>query len=170
MHLSRKKDLRVGYSRDPDPLTVVIATGEDQTNEEAQVYVHNLHIFVCVQLLDDTYFPVASFAKSSHTYEWPSSREPRLTKNGKQTIFKTENFVPLVVPGLSSSSTATSSCTENLEIVESRRNFSRLRSTVFILTSDKTEIAKSASEPKSQGLLAEDAMAKLYFPQRSSVT
>ena len=30
------------------------ANGEVKTNEEAQVYVHDLHIFVTVQLLEDT--------------------------------------------------------------------------------------------------------------------
>ena len=43
-------------------------------------------------------------------------------------------------------------------------------STVFILTSQKTEIAKSACEPKSQGLLAEDALAKLYLGHESLAT
>ena len=43
------------------------------------------------------------------TYEWPSGTEPRLTNNWNQTFCRTENFVPLVVPGLSSSSTTTSS-------------------------------------------------------------
>ena len=36
------------------PTTVVTANGEVQTNEEAQVYVHDLDLFVMVQLLDDT--------------------------------------------------------------------------------------------------------------------
>ena len=38
--------------------------------------------------------------------------------------------------------------------------------TVFILTSLKTEIARSARGPKSQGLRAEDAMAEPYFVQK----
>ena len=33
---------------------VVTANGELQTNEEAQVYVQDLRLFVTVQLLDDT--------------------------------------------------------------------------------------------------------------------
>ena len=32
--------------------------------------------------------------------EWPSGREHHLTKNGNQTLCRTGNFVPLVVPGL----------------------------------------------------------------------
>ena len=43
-------------------------------------------------------------------------------------------------------------------------------STVLKLTSHKTEIAKSACEPKWQGLLAEDALAKFYLEQKSLVT
>ena len=76
--------------------------------------VHDLHIFVTVQLFEDTP-AVLSLGKlckvHGYTFEWPSGCEPRPTQNGKQTFCKTENFVPLVVPGLSSSSTTTSSST-----------------------------------------------------------
>ena len=41
---------------------------------------------------------------------------------------------------------------------------------VLELTCQKTEIAKCASEPKLQGLLAEDAVAKQYLEQKSLVT
>ena len=55
------------------------------------------------------------------------------------------------------------------------RNGLRIRyqnqgSTVFVLTSQKTEIAKSACEPKWQGLLTEDALGKLHLEQKSLVT
>ena len=36
------------------PTVVVTATGEVQTNEKAQVYVHDLGLFISVQLLHDT--------------------------------------------------------------------------------------------------------------------
>ena len=39
------------------------------------------------------------------TYEWASGQKPHLTKDGKNIRCKTENFVLLVVLGLSSSST-----------------------------------------------------------------
>ena len=97
--------------RSRTPTTVVTADGEVRTNEEKQVYVHDLQIFVTVQLLEDT--PAVVFIgklwKHGYTYEWPSGREPRPTQNGKQTFCKIENFVPLVVPGQPSSSTTTSS-------------------------------------------------------------
>ena len=42
--------------------------------------------------------------------------------------------------------------------------------TVFILTSLKTEIARSVRRPKLQGPRAEDAMAEPYFVQKMLVT
>ena len=42
--------------------------------------------------------------------------------------------------------------------------------TVFILTSLKTEIARSARGPKVQGPRAEDALAEPYFVQKILVT
>ena len=44
------------------PVTVVTANGEVQTNEEAQVYVHDLHMFVTPAVLS-----LANFAKSMVT-------------------------------------------------------------------------------------------------------
>ena len=41
--------------------------------------------------------------------------------------------------------------------------------TVFTLTSQKIEIAKYACEPRRQGLLSEDALAKFYHGQKSLV-
>ena len=51
-----------------------------------------------------------------------------------------------------------------------RKWYQNQGSTVIILTSQKTEIAKSACEPKWQWLLAEDALGKLHFGQKSLVT
>ena len=72
-----------------------------------------------VQILDDT-LAVLSLGKlcNEHGYfcEWVSGQEPRLTKkNGKKIICKTDNFVPLVVPGLSSASGSSSSSTSRMQ-------------------------------------------------------
>ena len=87
------------------------ASGEVQTNEEAQVYVHDLGLFVTVHLLEDTR-AVVSLGKlceeHGYTHEWASGQRPHLTIDGKKILFKTEKFVPVVVPGLSSSSSASS--------------------------------------------------------------
>ena len=50
-----------------------------------------------------------------------------------------------------------------------RKWYQNQGSTVFILTHQKTETAKSACEPKWRGLLAEDALAKLHLGQRNLV-
>ena len=115
MHMLSKKDFSSGeletLKRSRSPVTVVTANGEARTNEEAQVYVHALHVFVTVQLLDHTP-AVLSLGKlckeHGYTYERPSGSEPCLTKNVNRTLCRSQNFVPLVLPGLSSSSTTTS--------------------------------------------------------------
>ena len=100
--------------RSRNPTTVVTATGEVQTNEEARVYVYDLDLFVSVQLFEDTP-AVLSLGKlceeHGYTYEWASGQKPHLTKQGKKILFKTEKFIPLVVPGLSSNSGTSSSST-----------------------------------------------------------
>ena len=64
---------------------VVTANGEVQTKEEAQVYVHDLGLFVTVQLVEDT-LAVLSLGKlceeHTYSYEWVSGQQPRLTKKG----------------------------------------------------------------------------------------
>ena len=93
---------------------MVTANGEVQTYEEAQVYVHDLDLFVTVQILDDTP-AVQSLGKlcEEHGYscEWSSGQKPHLTKQEKNIFCKTENFVPLVVPGMSTNSGTSSSST-----------------------------------------------------------
>ena len=58
VHMLSKKDISSDemdtLRRSRNPTTVVTANGEVQTNEEAQVYVHDLDLFVAVQLLEET--------------------------------------------------------------------------------------------------------------------
>ena len=119
-HMLSEKDLSSGeletLKRSRSPITVVTANVEVQTIEEAQVYVHDLHIFVTVQLLENTpaVLSLGKFCKEhGNTYEWPSGREARLNQNGKQTFCKTKNLVLLVVPGLSSSTSTSSTLTSH---------------------------------------------------------
>ena len=117
MHMLSRKDLnsaeletaRVSKS----PTTVVIATGEVHTKEAATVYVKELDLFVTVKLLEDT--PAVQslgklFVYHGHCYEWTSDQKPQLIKDGRRIKCSTENYVPIVVPGLlrGSSSSATS--------------------------------------------------------------
>ena len=90
------------------------ANGEVHTNEEAQVFVHDLNLFVTVQLLDETP-AVLSQGKlckdHGYSYEWISGQKPRLAKEDKTIVCNTDNLVPLVVSGLSTSSGIHSSST-----------------------------------------------------------
>ena len=94
---------------------------EVQTNEEALEYVHDLDLFVTVQLLDETP-EVLSLGKlceeHGYSHEWVSGQKPRLTKQGKN-ICKTDTFVRIVVPGLSSSSRISSSSTSTSQDLSS---------------------------------------------------
>ena len=88
--------------------------GEVQTSEEAQVYVHDVDLFVTVQLLEDTPAVLSQgklCEEHGETWKWASGQKPHLTKNGKRILCKTENIDTVVVPALSSSSSASSSST-----------------------------------------------------------
>ena len=77
MHKLSKKDLSSDeletLRRSRHPAVVVTNEGEMRTIEEAQVYVHDLDLFVTVQLLDDT-LAVLSLGKfcieNGYSYEW----------------------------------------------------------------------------------------------------
>ena len=47
--------------------------------------------------------------ENGYSYEWINGQKPHLIKNGIGIQCNTENFVPIVVPGLSSSSSGSSS-------------------------------------------------------------
>ena len=77
--------------------------------EEATVYVRELDIFLTMKVLEET--PAGlSFGKlcDEHGYscEWINGQKPHLIINGIRIQCKTENFVPIVVPGLSASSSS----------------------------------------------------------------
>ena len=117
MHMiSKKKYLSVAemdtLTKSCSPTTVITANGEVQTHEEATVYVKELDIFLTMKVLENT--PAAlSLGKlcdeNGYSYEWMNGQKPHLIKNGIRIICNTENFVPIVVPGLSSSSSGSSS-------------------------------------------------------------
>ena len=97
---------------------VLTANGEVHTIEEAQEYVHDLILFVTMQLLEETP-PVQPLEKlcedHRYAYEWVSGQKPRLTNEDKTITCKTDNFEPLVVPWLSTNSGSNSSSTSTLQ-------------------------------------------------------
>ena len=73
------------------------------------MYVKELDIFLTMKVLADSP-AVLSLGKlcdeNGYSYEWINSEKPHLIKNGIRIQCNTENFVPVVVPGLSSSSSS----------------------------------------------------------------
>ena len=116
MHMISKKDLNSTemdtLTKSCSPTIVITANGEVQTHEEATVYVKELDIFLTVKVLENTP-AVLSLGKlcdeNGYSYEWINGQKPHLIKNGIRIQCNTENFVPIVVPGLSSSSFGSSS-------------------------------------------------------------
>ena len=111
MHMISKKDLS---DAEMDTLTkscsltiVITANGAVQTHEEAIVYVKELEKFLTMKVLENKP-AVLSLGKlcdeNGYSYEWINGQKPHLIKHGIRIICNTENFVPIVVPGLSSSS------------------------------------------------------------------
>ena len=76
------------------------------------MYVKELDIFLTMKVLDNTP-AVLSLGKlcdeNGYSYEWINGQKPHLINDGIRIICNTENFVPVVVPGLSSSSSGISS-------------------------------------------------------------
>ena len=116
MHMISKKDLSKAemdtLTKSCSPTIVITANGEVQTQEEAIVYVKELDIFLTMKVLENTP-AVLSLGKlcdeNGYSYEWINGQKPHLIKNGIRIICITENFVPIVVPGLTSSSSTSSS-------------------------------------------------------------
>ena len=113
MHMIGKKDLNFAeletVTTSKSPTTVFTANGEVQTNEEATVYGKKLEKFLTLKVLEDT--PVVlSLGKlcdeHGYSYEWINGQKPHLIKNGIRIQRTTENFVPIVVSGLSTSSSS----------------------------------------------------------------
>ena len=116
MQMISKKDLSDAemdtLTKSCSPTIVITASGEVQTHEEATVYVKELDIFLTKKVLENTP-AVLSLGKlcdeNGYSYECINGQKPHLIKDGIRIICNTENFVPIVVPGLSSSSFGSSS-------------------------------------------------------------
>ena len=113
MHMISKKDLNSAemdtLTKSFSPTIVITANGEVQTHEEATVYVKELEKILTMKVLEHTP-AVLSLGKlcdeHGYSYEWITGQKPHLIKNGIRIQCNTENFVPIVVPGLSTSSSS----------------------------------------------------------------
>ena len=85
-----------------------------QITRKHKFLVHDLDLFVTVQLLDETPAVLSLHILSSKhgcSSEWKIGETPQLTKNGKSITCRMDNFVPRVAPGVSSYSSSSSSST-----------------------------------------------------------
>ena len=185
MHMISKKDLNSAemdtLTKSRSPTIVITTNGEVQTHEEATVYVKELDIFLTMKVLENTpaVFLLGKLCdENGYSYAWIIGQKPHLIENGIRIQCTTENFVPIVVPGLSTSSSSSllSSTLSRQEIDHPTSSSSSstsppmTSSTVSRLISLKTEIARSVNGPKLQGPHAEDAMAKPYLVLKKLVT
>ena len=113
MHMISNKDLNSAeletLTTSRSLATVITANGEVHTHEETTVQVKELDIFLTMKVLQDT--PAVSSLRKlcdehAYSYEWITGQKPHLIKNGIRIQCNSENFVPIVVPGLSTSSSS----------------------------------------------------------------
>ena len=131
MHMISKKDLSNAemdtLTKSCSPTIVITANGEVRTHEEAIVYVKELDIFLTMKVLENTP-AILSLGKlcdeHGYSYERINGQKPHLIKDGIRIICNTENFVPIVVPGLSSFSSTSSSSSRTPIEQESRSSSS----------------------------------------------
>ena len=131
MHMINKKDLSDAemdtLTKSCSPTIVTTANGEVQKHEEATVYVKELDILLTMKVLENTpaVFSLGKLCdENGYSYEWINGQKPHLIKNGIRIICNTENFVPIVVPGLSSSSSGSSSTSKTPSTQESHSSSS----------------------------------------------
>ena len=117
MHMITKKNLSDAemdtLTKSCSPTIVITANGEVQTHEEAiNCVCQRIGYILTMKVLENTP-AVLSFGKlcdeNGYSHEWINGQKPHLIKNGIRIQCNTENFVPIVVPGLSSSSSGSSS-------------------------------------------------------------
>ena len=159
MHMTSKKDLSDAemdtLTTSRSPTKVITTYGEVQTHEEATVHVKEFDILT-MKVLENTP-AVLSLGKlcdeHGYSYEWINGQKPHLTKNGIRMQRNTENFVPIVVPGLSTSSSSGSH--PSTSMTPSRQEINHSTSSSSSSTSTTTTVS-SDSETRARGRLKWD--------------
>ena len=119
MHMISNKDLSDAVmdtlTKSHSSTIVIISNGEVQTHEKAIVCVKKLDILLTMRVFEDT--PVVLslgklYDKHGYFYEWINGQKTHLIENGIRTQCNTENFVLIVIPCLSTSSSSSFPCAE----------------------------------------------------------
>ena len=129
-----------------------------QTHVKAKVYVKDLDIFLTVKALENTP-AVLSLGKvcdeNGYSYEWINGQKPHLIKNGIQIQCNTENFVPIVVPGLSTSSSSSSHSSTSM--TRSRQESDHLTSSSSSSSSPTTTVLSDSETREREDLSGIDS-------------
>ena len=112
--------------------------------------VKELDIFLSVKVLENTP-AVLSLGKlcvqNGYSYEWINGQKPHIIQNGIRIQCNTENFVPIVVPGLSTSSSSSSHHATSRTPSRQKRHHSTSSSR---LSSSPTTTVSSDSETRER--------------------
>ena len=137
------------------------------------MYAKELDIFLTMKVLENTP-AVLSLGKlcdeNGYSYEWINGQKPHLIKDGIRIICNTENFVPIVVPGLTSSSSTSSSSSRTPMKQESHSSSSSSSSpsspTVGEMSVREREDAPNSHiSPVPVSELVDDRTGKLWKPK-----
>ena len=88
--------------------------------------------------------------ENGYSYEWIHGQKPHLIKNGIRIQCNTENFVPIVVPGLSSSSSSSSH--PSTSMTHSRQESNHLTSSSSSSTSPTTTVLSDSETREREDL------------------
>ena len=113
MHMISKKDLSDAemdtLTKSCIPTIVIIANGEVQTHAEARDNTADVFsmTFIVKNMSKSLTYTVGKLCdENGYSHEWINGQKPHLIKNGIRLQCNTENFVPIVVPGLSTNSSS----------------------------------------------------------------
>ena len=101
--------------------------------------VKELVLFLTLKVLENTpaVLPLGKLCdENGYSYEWINGQKPHLIKDGIRIPCDTENFVPIVVPGLSSTSSGSSSTSKTPSRQESHSSSSSSTSSSSRTVSD----------------------------------
>ena len=122
------------------------------------MYVKELDVFLTMIVLEDTP-AVLSLGKlcdeNGYSYEWINGQKTHLTKNGIRIQCNTENFVPIVVPGLSTSSS--SSFPSSTSMTPSRQEIAHPTSSSSSSTSPTTTVSSDSETGAREDLCGIDS-------------
>ena len=177
LHMISNKDLSDAemdtLTKSCSPTIVITANGEVQTHEEAIVYVKELDIFLTLKVLDNTP-AVLSLGKlcdeNGYSYEWINGQKPHHIKDGIRIICNTENFVPIVVPGLSSSSSGSSSTSKTPLKQESHSSSSSSPTVGEIQVREREDATNSDISPVPVSNLVDDGSGQPDETQANKIS